>query len=67
MTKLNKKFNSKHIYVGFIRAGNIGFPMIKNIIKTGFNVKVFDVDTKITKALDKNKVIAENNLRVYSK
>jgi|TARA_B110000259_G_C13806923_1_gene319056 hypothetical protein len=41
--------------------------MIKNIIKTGFNVKVFDVDTKTTKALDKNKVIAENNLRVYSK
>ena len=67
MIKLNKRFNSKHISVGFIRTGNIDFPMIKNIIKAGFNIKVFDVDTKITKALDKNKIIAENNLRVYSK
>ena len=32
--------------------------MIKNIIKTGFNIKVFDVDTKITKTLDKNKIIS---------
>ena len=66
MTKLNKKFNSKHISVGFIGAGNMGLPMIKNIIKTGFNVKVFDVDTKITKALDKIKIIAINNLRAIA-
>ena len=62
-----KKFNSKDLSIGFIGAGNMGLPMIKNLIKAGFNVKVFDWNIKVTKKLDKEKIIAVNNLRAIAK
>ena len=65
--KFNTKINSKKSSVGFIGAGNMGLPMIKNIIKAGFNVKVFDWNIKVTKKLDKEKIIAVNNLRAIAK
>ena len=40
------KFNGKELSVGFIGAGNMGLPMIKNLIKAGFNVKVFRLEHK---------------------
>ena len=65
--KFNTKINSKKSSVGFIGAGNMGLPMIKNLIKAGFNVKVFDWNIKVTKKLDKEKIIAVNNLRALAK
>ena len=65
--KFNSKINSKKSSVGFIGAGNMGLPMIKNLIKAGFNVKVFDWNIKVTKKLDKEKIIAVNNLRAIAK
>ncbi len=65
--KINIKINSKKLSVGFIGAGNMGLPMIKNLIKAGFNVKVFDWNIKVTKKLDKEKIIAVNNLRAIAK
>ena len=35
--------------IGFIGAGNMGLPMIKNLIKKGFQLKVYDINPKITK------------------
>jgi 3-hydroxyisobutyrate dehydrogenase-like beta-hydroxyacid dehydrogenase len=49
MIKLNKKINGRHLSVGFISSGYMGLPMIKNIIKSGFIMKDYDVNTKITK------------------
>ena len=66
MTKLNKKINGKDLSVGFIGAGNMGLPMIKNLIKAGFKIKVFDVNTKITKKLEKDNIIAVNNIRAIA-
>ena len=65
--KTNTKINNKKLSVGFIGAGNMGLPMIKNIIETGFNVKVFDWNIKVTKKLDKEKIISVNNLRGIAK
>ena len=65
--KFNAKINSKKSSVGFIGAGNMGLPMIKNLIKAGFNVKVFDWNIKVTKKLEKEKVLAVNNLRAIAK
>ena len=66
MTKLNKKINGKDFSVGFIGAGNMGLPMIKNLIRAGFNIQVFDINTKITKKLDKDNIIAVNNIRAIA-
>ena len=66
MTKLNKKINGKDLSVGFIGAGNMGLPMIKNLIRAGFKIKVFDVNTKITKKLKKDNIIAVNNIRAIA-
>ncbi|MDC6451388.1 NAD(P)-dependent oxidoreductase [Alphaproteobacteria bacterium] len=67
MTKLNKKkINDKDLSIGFIGAGNMGLPMIKNLIRAGLNVKVFDINTKITKKLDKDNIIAVNNIRAIA-
>ena len=66
MTKLNKKNNGKDLSIGFIGAGNMGLPMIKNLIRAGFNIKVFDINTKITKKLDKDNIIAVNNIRAIA-
>ena len=49
--------------IGFIGAGNMGLPMIKNLIKKGFEVSVYDINPKITKKLEKDNIKAVNNLR----
>ena len=66
MIKSGTKIYGKHLSVGFIGAGNMGLPMIKNIIKAGFNVKVFDTNIKVTKKLDKDNIISVNNLRAIA-
>ena len=52
--------------IGFIGAGNMGLPMIKNLIKKGFEVKVYDINPKITKKLEKDNIKAVNNLRAVA-
>ena len=52
--------------IGFIGAGNMGLPMIKNLIKKGFQVKVYDINPKITKRLDKDNIKTVNNLRAVA-
>jgi 2-hydroxy-3-oxopropionate reductase len=59
------KINSKPT-IGFIGAGNMGLPMIKNLIKKGFQVKVYDINPKITKKLEKDNIKAVNNLRAVA-
>ena len=49
--------------IGFIGAGNMGLPMIKNLVKKGFQVKVYDINPKITKKLEKDNIKVVNNLR----
>ena len=66
MIKKIKKNDNKNLSIGFIGAGNMGLPMIKNIIKAGFNVKVFDINAKITKKLDKDNIKTVNNLRAIA-
>jgi 2-hydroxy-3-oxopropionate reductase len=51
------------ITIGFIGAGNMGLPMVKNLIKAGFLVKVFDINPNITKKLEKLNIKTVNNLR----
>ena len=63
MDKINKKMK---VSIGFIGAGNMGLPMLKNLVNDGFDVKVFDQDTKITKKLEKDKIKAVNNLRAVA-
>ena len=52
--------------IGFIGAGNMGLPMVKNLIKKGFQVKVYDINPKITKRLEKDNVKAVYNLRAVA-
>ena len=52
--------------IGFIGAGNMGLPMIKNLIKKGFQLKVYDISPKITKRLDKDNIKTVNNLRAVA-
>ena len=52
--------------IGFIGAGNMGLPMIKNLMKKGFQVKVYDLNPKITKKLEKDNIKAVNNLRAVA-
>ncbi len=52
--------------IGFIGAGNMGLPMIKNLIKKGFHLKVYDINPKITKRLDKDNIKTVNNLRAVA-
>jgi 2-hydroxy-3-oxopropionate reductase len=52
--------------IGFIGAGNMGLPMIKNLIKKGFQVKVYDINPKITKKLEKDNIKAVYNLRAVA-
>ena len=40
--------------IGFIGAGNMGLPMLKNLIKQGYDVKVYDINPKITKRLEED-------------
>ncbi len=52
--------------IGFIGAGNMGLPMVKNLIKKGYQVKVYDINPKITKKLEKDNIISVNNLRAVA-
>ena len=52
--------------IGFIGAGNMGLPMVKNLIKKGFHVKVYDINPKITKKLEKDNIKSVNNLRAVA-
>ena len=52
--------------IGFIGAGNMGLPMIKNLIKKGFQLNVYDINPKITKRLDKDNIKTVNNLRAVA-
>ena len=62
-----KKFRTKEkSTIGFIGAGNMGLPMLKNLIKDGYDVKVFDINTKITKKLERNRIKSVNNLRAVA-
>ena len=59
-----KKINNKmKISIGFIGAGNMGLPMLKNLKRDGFDIKVYDQDKKVTKKLEKDKIKSVNNLR----
>ena len=52
--------------IGFIGAGNMGLPMVKSLIKKGFEVKVYDINPNITKKLEKDNIKAVNNLRAVA-
>ena len=54
------------ISIGFIGAGNMGLPMLKNLKKDGFDIKVYDQDKKVTKKLEKDKIKSVNNLRAVA-
>ena len=60
------KVKSPKPTIGFIGAGNMGLPMVKNLIKKGYQVKVYDIDPKITKRLEKDNIKAVNNLRAVA-
>ena len=44
----------------------MGLPMIKNLMKKGFQLKVYDINPKITKRLDKDNIKTVNNLRAVA-
>jgi len=52
--------------IGFIGAGNMGLPMVKSLIKKGFEVKVYDINPNVTKKLEKDNIKAVNNLRAVA-
>ena len=58
--------NKKNLTIGFIGAGSMGYPMILNLIRNGFNVKVYDINVKTLKKLDKDKLKTVNNLRAVA-
>jgi 3-hydroxyisobutyrate dehydrogenase-like beta-hydroxyacid dehydrogenase len=41
--------NKKKSYIGFVGLGKMGTPMIKNLLKSGYNVRAFDKNTNIKK------------------
>ena len=41
--KINNKTSQS---IGFVGAGNMGLPMLKNLIKKGYEVKVYDINPK---------------------
>ena len=41
--------------IGFIGAGNMGLPMLKNLVKQGYDVKVYDINPKDYKKIRKRK------------
>jgi 2-hydroxy-3-oxopropionate reductase len=63
---MKKLINNNKITIGFIGGGNMGMPMLKNLIKSGFNVRVYDLNIKVTKKLDKDNIKVVNNLRAIA-
>ena len=35
--------------IGFIGLGNMGFPMVKNLLEEGYRVKVYDINKETLK------------------
>jgi 2-hydroxy-3-oxopropionate reductase len=60
-TKINKD-----ISIGFIGIGNMGLPMLKNLINSQFNVVAYDINPKVTKKLEKERIKTVNNLRALA-
>ena len=58
--------NKKKVSIGFIGVGNMGLPMLRNLVKSGYNVSAFDVNTKINKKIEKEHIKTVNNLRALS-
>ena len=58
-----QKIQNRKISIGFIGAGNMGLPMLKNLLKSGFDVKAYDINAKITKKMEKDNIKTVNNLR----
>ena len=50
-TKINKD-----ISIGFIGIGNMGLPMLKNLINSQFSVVAYDINPKVTKKLEKERI-----------
>ncbi len=63
---MEKKENKNKLSIGFIGAGNMGLPMLKNLLKAGFMVKVFDTNVNVTKKLEKINIKTVNNLRAVA-
>ncbi|MDA0917353.1 MAG: NAD(P)-binding domain-containing protein, partial [Proteobacteria bacterium] len=55
-----------HLSIGFIGAGSMGLPMLKNLISSGYNVTVYDINTGVTNRLEKDKIRTVNNLRAIA-
>ena len=60
---MKKNNNINTLSIGFIGAGNMGNPMIKQLINNGFNIRAYDINPKITKKLEKENIKSVNNLR----
>ena len=60
-TKINKE-----ISIGFIGIGNMGLPMLKNLINSEFRVVAYDINPKVTKKLEKERIKTVNNLRALA-
>ena len=52
-----------YLSIGFIGAGSMGLPMLKNLISSGYSVTVYDINTGVTNRLEKEKIRTVNNLR----
>ena len=60
-TKINKE-----ISIGFIGIGNMGLPMLKNLINSDFRVVAYDINPNVTKKLEKERIKTVNNLRALA-
>ena len=60
-TKINKE-----ISIGFIGIGNMGLPMLKNLINSDFSVVAYDINPNVTKKLEKERIKTVNNLRALA-
>ena len=49
--------------IGFIGVGNMGGPMARNLLKAGFEVRIFDVNAEMTKPIIGAGAAAARNLR----
>jgi 3-hydroxyisobutyrate dehydrogenase len=49
--------------IGFIGLGHMGNPMVKNLLKAGYKVKVYDLNSSAVQALEKEGAIAVNSIK----
>ena len=61
-----KILTKKKFSIGFIGIGNMGLPMLKNLIKDGYDAIAFDQNTKINKKIEKENIKSVHNLRALS-